>query len=357
MSARAKPVVVITGGSSGIGLATAKLFAARGYAVGLIARGEPALQSARAQIIAAGGLAATAVADVADNDAVEAAADSLEKLLGPPNIWINAAAIDFFGAFAEVSPDEFRRVMDVTFLGVVNGTRAALRRMHRRKRGSIVTVGGLAAFRGMPTEAPYSAAKFAVRGFVEALRAELSHSRIHLGLVHPPAVNTPFYSHAGNRMAGEPRPVGKVYQPEIVAEAIFLCATERRREIRAVGAPGFLGRFAPALAERIAAWTGHAGHRTSEADIKRRRDPAFAGPGGALSVEHGPFAMETFHAGFPLWTHRNQWMVGAGVLLLAALMLPRRARATPAKIAARPPTRIVKRFSVPRQFLAARTGR
>jgi NAD(P)-dependent dehydrogenase (short-subunit alcohol dehydrogenase family) len=321
--------VVITGGSSGIGLCTARLFAARGWRVGLIARGQPGLEAAAARIRESGGSVATAQADVADAEALDKAAGALEESLGPIELWVNNAGAGFYAAFTDMTDDEFHRVLHTTFLGAVNGTRIALRRMQPRGRGAIIQVGSVAAYRAAPLQSAYSAAKFALRGFTDAIRAELIHARspVHVGIVHPPSVNTPFFSHAGARMQGEPRPLPPVYQPEIIADAIWLAATEHRREIRITGATqqlAWLQRVAPALSDRLVAWGGHAGQRTTDAEVTQARDPALFQPARRPGPVHGPFGREAFSTSMQMWGERHRLAVGVGLAVVATLLLPRR---------------------------------
>ena len=226
-------VVVITGASSGIGRCTAGLFARRGWRVGLIARGEAGLLAACADVQGHGGTAAMARADVTEPDALEAAAAAIEQALGPIDVWVNCAGNGTYGRFMDTPADEFRRVTEVTYLGTVNGTRVALRRMIPRDHGCIVNVCSAVAFRGMPLLSWYSGAKHAVRGFDQSIRSELAEdgSRVRVTTVLPPAVNTPFFDHAVSHMGLPGRPTPPVYQPEMVADAIHLAATSIRREM------------------------------------------------------------------------------------------------------------------------------
>ena len=217
-------VVVITGGSSGIGRSTGVLFARRGWRVGLIARGRQGLCESAHDIVAAGSCVATAVADVTDGEALSKAAAAIMEQLGPIDVWINCAGNGVYGRFDDVPEKDFRRVTDVTYHGTVNGTRVALANMRKRSQGAIINVCSAAAFHGLPLMSSYSGAKAAVRAFGEAVRAELKleRSRIRLRSVFPPAVNTPFFSHAISYMGWPARPVGPVYQPEVIAEGIWL---------------------------------------------------------------------------------------------------------------------------------------
>ncbi|CAD6555050.1 SDR family oxidoreductase [Paraburkholderia metrosideri] len=225
-------VVVITGASSGIGRCAAGLFARHGWRVGLIARGCAGLEATRDEVEHYGATAATAIADVTDPDALEAAAAHIEKTLGPIDVWVNCAGNATFGRFLDIPADEFRRVTDVTYLGTVNGTRVALRRMLPRDHGSIVNVCSAVAYHGIPLLSSYSGAKHAVRGFGQAIRAELSRDGSHVSLttLFPPSVNTPFFDHAISHVGLLGRPMSPVYQPEVIAETIHLAALGKSRE-------------------------------------------------------------------------------------------------------------------------------
>lgn len=217
-------VVVITGGSSGIGRSTAALFARHGWNVGIIARGRRGLSDTAADMVAAEACVATAQADVTDGDALAKAAMAISEKLGPIDVWINCAGNGVYGRFGDVPETDFRRVTDVTYHGTVNGTRVALAHMRKRGQGVILNVCSAAAFHGLPLMSSYSGAKAAVRAFGEAVRAELKLERspIRLRSIFPPAVNTPFFSHAISHMGWPARPVGPVYQPEVIAQGLWL---------------------------------------------------------------------------------------------------------------------------------------
>src|SRR5690242_17517352 len=226
-------VVVITGSSAGVGRATARAFGKRGAHVGLVARGRDGLEGAKAEIEAAGGEAIVCPTDVADSDAVEAAAQAVEKRFGPIDIWINNAMASVFSPVKEMQPDEYKRVTEVTYLGVVYGTLAALKRMLPRNRGAIVQVGSALAYRGIPLQSAYCGAKHAIQGFTESLRCELLHdgSNVHVAMVQLPAMNTPQFDWVKSRLPRKPQPVPPIYEPEIAADAIVWAAGQRRREI------------------------------------------------------------------------------------------------------------------------------
>jgi len=269
-----RPVVVVTGSSAGIGRATAIAFARRGFRVALIARGRDRLHSAGLEAAAAGGEAMEIVADVADSGAIEAAADRVVAAWGGIDIWVNGAMATVFAPVAEIAPQEVRRVTEVTYLGMVHGTLAALRHMRRRGQGTIVQIGSALAYRSIPLQSAYCAAKFAVRGFTDSLRTELLHegSPIRLTMVQLPAVNTPQFDWARSRMAGRLQPVGPVFAPEAVAEAIVRAAFEAPRELW-VGGPAIqaiLGTtVAPAWLDRL---TARSYDRQVTAETAPRRD-------------------------------------------------------------------------------------
>src|SRR5947207_4278946 len=233
-----RQVVVVTGASAGVGRATVRAFAQRGADVGLLARGVDGLEAARREVEAAGGRAIAIPTDVADADRVEAAADRIERELGPIDVWVNNAMVSVFSPVKELTPDEVHRVTEVTYLGVVYGTLAALKRMLPRDRGSIVQVGSALAYRGIPLQAAYCGAKHAIQGFTESLRSELLHdkSNVRVTMVQLPAINTPQFSWVKSRLPREPQPVPPIYAPEIAADAIVWAARHRRREM-SVGAP------------------------------------------------------------------------------------------------------------------------
>ncbi|MEU4395985.1 SDR family oxidoreductase [Kribbella sp. NPDC023855] len=270
-------VVAITGASAGIGRATAQLFADRGYDVGLIARGADGLSAAQIEVEKLGARAVAVQADVSDNDALDRAAGQIEEELGPIDVWINDAMATVFGPFLELEPDEFRRVTEVTYLGFVNGTRAALRRMVPRNRGVIIQVGSSLAYRGIPLQSAYCGAKHAAQGFTESIRCELQHDEvdIHICEVHMPAVNTPQFRIQRSKLDHKAQPVPPIYQPELAAEAIWHAAHHRRRQLW-IGFPTvytILGnRIASPLLDAFLAKTGYKSQQTDEPDTPDRPD-------------------------------------------------------------------------------------
>ena len=256
---RATRVAVVTGASAGVGRATAIAFARRGFDVALLARGDAGLRGAARDVERWGRRALILPTDVADFDAVDAAAAATEAELGPIDIWVNDAMTTIFAPVSELRADDFRRVVEVTFLGQVWGTMAALERMRPRDRGAIVNVGSALAFIGIPLQAAYCSSKFACRGFFESTRAELLHERsnVRMSMVHLPAVNTPQFDWCKTAMHRHPQPVPPIYQPEIAAESIVRVALDGRRS-KVLGSWNKLlvvaGRAFPGLGNHYAAY-------------------------------------------------------------------------------------------------------
>ncbi len=289
--------VVITGASSGIGRCTAGLLARKGWRVGLIARGQAGLQAVRDDVEREGARVMTAQADVTDPDALEAAAAGIERALGPIDVWVNCAGNATYGRFLDTPAEEFRRVTDVTYLGTVNGTRIALQRMMPRDRGRIVNVCSAVVYHGMPLLASYTGAKHAMRGFDQAVRAELLQegSEVHLISVFPPAVNTPFCDHAISHMGRPGRPMPPIYQPEVVAEAIHLAATGPSREMPVTFTTVLFAlgvRLVPALVAMAIRRLGYDGQLTTQAAALARYDPTVFTASSQASPVHGTFGAE-----------------------------------------------------------------
>ncbi len=259
---RASELVVITGASAGVGRATVRKFARHGARIALIARGLEGLETARKEVEELGGKALVVPVDVADSEKVESAAAQVEAELGEIDLWINNAMTSVFSPVKEMTPEEFRRVTEVTYLGYVYGTLAALKRMLSRDRGVIVQVGSALAYRGIPLQSGYCAAKHAVQGFCDSLRCELLHdnSRVQLTMVQLPALNTPQFGWVKSRLPRKAQPVPPIFQPEVAAEAIYFAAHNPRREFY-VGGPSVAvitaNKFVPGLLDHYLARTGY----------------------------------------------------------------------------------------------------
>ncbi len=269
--------VVITGASAGVGRAAVHRFAREGAKIGLIARDKEALNEVKDEIERLGGIGLVMPADVADADQVFAAADAIVEQFGPIDVWINDAMVTVFSPVWDLTPAEFRRVTDVTYLGVVHGTMAALRHMRLRNRGAIIQVGSALAFRGIPLQAAYCGAKHAIRGFTNSLRTELIHarSRIKITIVELPAVNTPQFDWARTHRAHQPRPVAPVVQPEVIADTLFRAALQPAREywIGASTLAVILGNMlAPGLFDHYLARTTVSGQETAAPVAPYRKD-------------------------------------------------------------------------------------
>jgi NAD(P)-dependent dehydrogenase (short-subunit alcohol dehydrogenase family) len=266
---RERPVAVVTGASAGVGRATAVAFARKGWAVALIARGEHGLDEARQEVEQAGGLALVIRADVADPEAIDAAGDRIVAEWGGIDVWVNNAMATVFAPASETTPAEFRRVTEVTYLGQVHGTLTALKHMREQGGGTIVQIGSALAYRSIPLQSAYCAAKAAARGFTDSLRTELIHegSRIRVTMVHLPAVNTPQFDWARNRLRRRLQPVPPIYDPEVAARAILRAAVKAPRELW-VGSPtiqAILGTMvAPGLMDRLVARRAWDGQMTAE---------------------------------------------------------------------------------------------
>ncbi|HEX6522974.1 MAG TPA: SDR family oxidoreductase [Streptosporangiaceae bacterium] len=270
--------VAITGASAGIGRATARMFGARGARVGLIARGEVGLRGAAEDVTAAGGTAHAVATDVSDFAQVDAAASEIEAVLGPIDIWVNVAFTSVFAPFTEIAPDEYRRVTDVTYLGYVHGTMAALKRMRPRDRGVIVQVGSALGERSIPLQSAYCGAKHAINGFTSSLRCELMHERsgVRVTVVQMPAVNTPQFSWVRSRLPRHPQPVPPIYQPEVAARGVLRAADHPGRREYLVGASTkatvLANRVIPGLLDRYLARTGYKSQQTEQPRSPDRPD-------------------------------------------------------------------------------------
>ncbi len=333
----AQKVVVVTGASAGVGRATVRAFAKKGYSVGLIARGTEGLEAAAEEVRREGVQAVTAPADVADAEAVERAADQIERELGPIDVWVNVAMTTVYAPVAEITPAEYKRATEVTYLGYVYGAMAALRRMRPRNRGTIVQVGSALSYRAIPLQAPYCGAKFAIRGFTDALRCELLHDRsnIHLTMVQMPALNTPQFNWGRNKLPMRPQPVPPIYQPEAAADAIVFASTARMREVW-VGSSSFkailANKIAPGFLDRYLARFGYKSQMSSEPAQKDAPDNLFKPIEGDFGA-HGRFDAQALPSVDMQSPVLPNWFVtgGAaiGLLYLLRTLLKGRSRATP----------------------------
>ncbi|MBA2772539.1 MAG: SDR family oxidoreductase [Nocardioidaceae bacterium] len=331
-------VVVVTGASGGIGRATAQAFAARGAKVALIARGTTGLAGAAREVEAAGGQPLIVPVDVAEADAVEAAAARVESELGPIDVWVNVAFTSVFAPFMQIEPEEFRRVTDVNYHGYVYATRAALKRMIPRDHGVIVQVGSALAYRGIPLQSAYCGSKHALQGFHESLRTELlhDHSNVHVTMVQMPAVNTPQFSWVLSRLPKSAQPVPPIYQPEVAARAVVFAADHPKRREYWVGASTMAtlaaNAIAPGVLDRYLARTGFSSQQTDQPRDPDQPanlwDPA-DGESGSDFGAHGVFDDRSQPRSLQLWASQHHAVVLAGLgaaLGLGAGALSRRVR-------------------------------
>ncbi len=318
-------IVVITGAGAGVGRAAATEFARQGYDVALLSRDPDRLEHAAAELRRFGVRALPIPTDVADAAAVEAAADRTEMELGPIDVWVNVAMATVFAPVSKLTPAEFERGTRVTYLGQVHGTMAALARMRQRNRGTIVNVGSALGYRSVPLQSIYCGAKFAIRGFTDSLRSEIIHDKldVHLTMVDLPAVNTPQFDWAMNKMGKKAKPVAPIYQPEVPARAIFFAATHRRRQVW-VGYPTvqaiLANRIAPGLIDKYLAKTGYSGQLTdtplgpdAPANLY---EPVFGAYGA-----HGRFDGRAKTGSWEMFTdrHRAAFWTAAGVAAIVVL--------------------------------------
>jgi len=324
-------VVAITGATAGVGRALVRLYASQGAAIGLIARGTDGLQGAQADATSLGSEALALPTDVADHAAVEQAAQEIERAYGPIDLWINNAMLSVFSAVRDTTPDEFKRVTDVTYLGAVYGTLAALRRMLPRDRGTIVLVGSALAYRGIPLQAAYCAAKHAMQGFHDSLRTELLHDRsaVRVTMVQLPAVNTPQFDWSRSRLPRRAQPVPPIFQPEMAAHAIAWAADHPHasREL-VVGWPALKAiladKLAPSFADHVLARSGYDDQQTDQPEPRGRADNLWEpldGPGGGDHGAHGRFDATARDKSMQLWANTHRPALGVAAMLVGGLAL------------------------------------
>jgi short-subunit dehydrogenase len=305
-------VVVITGATGGVGRVTAWEFAKHGAKVVLIARDVAQLEATKNEVEVNGGLAMTAPIDVADAKKLEELADRVEREWGPIDVWVNNAMNSVFAPFSEITPDEFKRVTDVTYLGTVYGTMAALKYMKRRDKGAIVFVGSALAYRGIPLQSAYCGAKHGIQGFYDSLRTELQHdkSQIKTSMVQLPAMNTTQFGWVLSKLPNKAQPMGKVYQPEVAARAIVFAAQRNRREVL-VGFPTYKAivgnKIAPWYADWVLARNGYQGQQTNEPADPYRKDNLWQ-PVGEDRGAYGDFKDVAVNKSITLWIsmHRTR---------------------------------------------------
>jgi NAD(P)-dependent dehydrogenase (short-subunit alcohol dehydrogenase family) len=324
-----KRVVVITGASAGVGRAAAQAFAREGASIGLIARGRAGLEGARRDVEALGGRALVLPLDVADADAIENAAAEVENSLGEIDVWVNVAMASVFSPVKEMTAEEFKRVTEVTYLGYVYGTLAALKRMLPRNRGAIIQVGSALAYRGIPLQSAYCAAKHAIQGFCDSLRCELIHdkSNVRLTMIQMPALNTPQFSWVKSRLPRKAQPVPPIYEPEIAARAILFASLYPRREIY-VGMPtveAIVGnKIAPGLLDHYLARTCFDAQQTNEAEDPNRPNNLWEAVDSAKDHgAHGRFDARASDRSPQLWTTTHRNWIAAGLAFTGALILGR----------------------------------
>ncbi len=317
-------VVVITGASGGVGRATVQAFARRGAHIGLLARGQAGLDAACQEVEQLGGKAIAIPTDTADYNAVEAAATQVEETFGPIDVWVNVAFTTVFAEFINVTPEGYKRVTEVTYLGYVHGTMAALKRMLPRDRGKIVQVGSALSYRSIPLQSAYCGAKHAINGFTDSIRCELIHrkSSVQITTVQLPAVNTPQFTWGRDKMPQKAQPVPPIFQPEVIAEGIYWAAHHKKRELWIGGSTVkaiIANRIAPAFADWYLGKTGY--------KSQMRGKPNPHGPDNLFEPldtdkdygAHGVFDSESLSRSYELWfaQHKGLLMAGAGVAALA----------------------------------------
>lgn len=308
---------MVTGAGAGVGRAVIREFARRQAHIGLISRGVERLEAAKREVEDQGGQALALPTDVADADAIERAAEAVSSKFGPPDVWVNNAMTTVFAPIAETLPEEYKRATEVTYLGCVYGSMAALKRMLPRNKGVIVQVGSALAYRSIPLQAPYCGAKHAIVGFTDSLRCELIHqnSKVRVTMVHLPAMNTPQFNWCKTRLPRHPQPVPPIFEPEVAARAIYWAAHHKRREVF-VGAPTVVAtygqKFAPGCADWYLGTHGYDSQQTSEPVDPNRPDNLFHPVTGDYAA-HGIFTKQAKPYSLQNWVNLHRTPVGLTV--------------------------------------------
>lgn len=312
-------VVMVTGASAGVGRAIACEFARHGARIGLVARGRAGLEGALRDVERLGGKGVILPADTSDPAAVEEAATELETTFGPIDVWVNVAFATVFSPFTEMTPDEFKRVTEVTYLGFVYGTHAALKRMLPRDHGTIVQIGSALAYRGIPLQSAYSGAKHAIQGFTESVRAELEHqeSAVWITMLQLPAVNTPQFTWGRNKMPRKAQPVPPIYQPELIGQAAYWAAHHRKRQMYLGGSTAIVinaNKVVPGLGDRYLALTGYRSQMRDEPREPNKPDNLFTPVDENKDYgAHGAFDDRAISHSYEMWTSEHLPLVLAGL--------------------------------------------
>jgi short-subunit dehydrogenase len=312
-------VVVVTGASGGVGRATARLLGQRGAKVVLLARGRDGLEGAKREVESFGGRALAVPTDVSQFEQMQAAADAAEREFGPIDLWINNAMVSMYSPFMKMLPEEFKHIVEVTFLGNVYGTQCALQRMIPRDRGVIIQVGSALAFRSIPLQSAYCASKHAIQGFTESIRSELIHqkSNVRVSVVNMPALNTTQFVWTKNKMPHKARPTGTIFQPEVAAEAILFAAEHNRREIM-VGyttVEATLGeKVIPGLLDHYLAKAAWEGSMLPE-PVDPNQPDNFWEPLSGDHGSHGPFDRKSRGFSVQFWATKNRGKLLGGLLI------------------------------------------
>lgn len=331
MEQNRREVVVVTGASAGVGRAVVREFARRKAAIGLIARGQDRLEAAKREVEEQGGSALALSLDLADSAAVQRAADQVANTWGPIDVWVNNAMTTVFAPLKDIQPEEFKRATEVTYLGCVYGTMAALKHMLRRDQGTIVQVGSALAYRSIPLQAPYCGAKHAIVGFTDSLRCELIHqkSKVQVTVVHLPAMNTPQFSWCRTRLPRHPQPVPPIFQPEVAARAIYYAAHSKRREVF-VGSSTMKAIYGQDVAPSFADWYlgthGYEAQQTEELVAPDRPDNLFEPVAGDWAA-HGIFTGQAKDFSLQNWVNlrRVPIALAAGIAGIGVFLLKRSA--------------------------------